>query len=114
MTKRKADIVRIAEALGIEPEPGQTAGELAERCAERAAELKELVDQYESEAREAERSEAPPAKVSAETRRQQREHELLRGAGVQRAEAGPAEAKPASQPKRERKSSRKVRSEVEA
>jgi hypothetical protein len=107
MTKRKLDIVKIAEALGIEPAPGQTSSELADACAERAAELVELVARYQMEARD----EDPPPKGTgearrrAEERRQQREHESIPGASEN-------EAAPASRPKRERKSRRQAASEV--
>lgn len=43
MTKRKADMLRVAYALGLPVVAGETTGLLAERCASRAAELLELV-----------------------------------------------------------------------
>lgn len=43
MTKRKADMALVAEALGLPLVAGETTGALAKRCADRAAELVELV-----------------------------------------------------------------------
>jgi hypothetical protein len=55
-------MVRIAEALGIAPEPGQTASALADRCVERAEELRDLA---EANMHEAEAEQAAPATPAA-------------------------------------------------
>lgn len=68
MTRRREIMLRILEALGLEPSKGETCEEMGERIVERAEELQQQRrdDEDEEDAQELEREK--------EQRRQQREH----------------------------------------